>query len=89
MTPGSTVSRAVGVFLAGALLTLVAFMFDASPLFVPGLAFVVIGLAAPFLDLLLGVGDRISRIAEPQDYEYYPVRADELAGDERRGATGD
>jgi hypothetical protein len=49
----------------------------------------VIGLAAPFLDLLLAVGDRISRIAEPQDYEYYPVRADELPADERRGATGD
>ena len=49
----------------------------------------VIGLAAPFLDLLLAVGDRISRIAEPQDYEYYPVRADELPADERLGATGD
>jgi len=47
MAPGSTVSRAVGVFLGGALLTLVALMFDASPLFVPGLAFLVIGLAAP------------------------------------------
>jgi uncharacterized protein (DUF58 family) len=47
MTPGSTVSRAVGVFLAGALLTLVAFMFDASPLLVPGLAFAIIGLTAP------------------------------------------
>lgn len=39
----------------------------------------VIGVAAPFLDLVLAVGDRISRIAEPQDYEYYPVRAGELA----------
>lgn len=39
----------------------------------------VIGLAAPFLDMVLAVGDRISRIAEPQDYEYYPVRAGELA----------
>ena len=50
----------------------------------------VIGLAAPFLDLLLAVGDRISRIAEPQDYEYYPVRADELPREERgSAATGD
>lgn len=50
----------------------------------------VIGVAAPFLDLLLAVGDRISRIAEPQDYEYYPVRADELPREQRRGsATGD
>ena len=46
-------------------------------------------LAAPFLDLLLAVGDRISRIAEPQDHEYYPVRADELPGESRRDATGD
>jgi hypothetical protein len=35
----------------------------------------VIGLAAPALDLLLAVGDRISRIAEPTDHEYYPVRS--------------
>src|SRR3712207_7848325 len=38
----------------------------------------VIGLAAPFLDLMLAAGDRISRIAEPNDYEYYPVRAGEM-----------
>jgi hypothetical protein len=49
----------------------------------------VIGLAAPFLDLLLAVGDRISRIAEPQDYEYYPVRADELPPEEQRSAGTD
>jgi hypothetical protein len=49
----------------------------------------LIGIAAPFLDLLLAVGDRISRIAEPQDYEYYPVRAEELPREQRRGATGD
>lgn len=50
----------------------------------------LIGVAAPFLDLLLAVGDRISRIAEPQDYEYYPVRADELPREERpKAATGD
>jgi uncharacterized protein (DUF58 family) len=60
-TPGSTVSRAVGVFLAGALLTLVAFMFDASPLFVPGLAFVVIGLAAPAWIWLSARGARAVR----------------------------
>lgn len=33
-----------------------------------------IGLAAPLLDAVLGVGERISRIAEPTDHEYYPVR---------------
>jgi hypothetical protein len=37
----------------------------------------VIGLAAPFLDLLLAVVDRISRVAEPEDHEYYPVRSPE------------
>ena len=38
----------------------------------------LIGVAAPFLDVVLAVGDRISRIAEPKDYEYYPVRAGEM-----------
>jgi hypothetical protein len=61
----------------------------------------LIGAAAPFLDLVLGVGDRISRIVEPDDHEYYPVRSGteasmlrasgvspdepEAAGDEPRG----
>ena len=45
----------------------------------------VIGLAAPFLDLVLAVGDRISRVAEPRDYEYYPVRAGELGDAAERG----
>ncbi len=47
----------------------------------------VIGLAAPFLDLVLAAGDRISRIAEPNDYEYYPVRAGEMR-DELPGSGG-
>jgi hypothetical protein len=34
----------------------------------------LIALAAPALDLVLAVGERISRIAEPEDHEYYPVR---------------
>ena len=54
----------------------------------------LIGITAPFLDLVLAVGDRISRIAEPQDYEYYPVRAGELpeehpSGQRRAGPSGD
>lgn len=40
----------------------------------------LIGLAAPALDLLLAVGDRISRIAEPEDHEYYPVRSGSESG---------
>ena len=47
----------------------------------------VIGLAAPFLDLLLAVGDRISRIAEPQDYEYYPVRVEQTPPERREGTA--
>lgn len=34
-----------------------------------------IALAAPALDLLLRVGEAISRRAEPVDHEHYPVRA--------------
>ena len=34
----------------------------------------LIALAAPFLDAVLGIGERISRIAEPTDHEYYPIR---------------
>ena len=47
----------------------------------------VIGLAAPLLDVVLAVGDRISRIAEPEDYEYYPIRTGELA-EKGRGEGG-
>jgi len=36
-----------------------------------------IAAAAPLLDLVLAVGERISRVAEPVDYEYYPVRGEE------------
>jgi len=34
----------------------------------------VISAAAPVLDLVLAVGDRVSKLLEPNDYEYYPVR---------------
>jgi hypothetical protein len=37
----------------------------------------VIRLAAPALDLVLTVGDRVSRMVEPQDVEYYPPRLSE------------
>ncbi|MGK2956004.1 MAG: hypothetical protein ACSLFI_10090 [Solirubrobacterales bacterium] len=36
-----------------------------------------ISAASPLLDLVLAVGDRLSRIAEPTDYEYYPIRDQE------------
>ncbi len=38
----------------------------------------LIAMAAPALDLLLTAGDRISRIVEREDRDYYPVRS---AGD--------
>jgi hypothetical protein len=34
----------------------------------------LIRLAAPALDLVLAVGDRVSRVVEPEDVEYYPPR---------------
>jgi hypothetical protein len=34
----------------------------------------LLGIAAPGLSLVLAAGDRISRIAQPEDFDYYPVR---------------
>jgi hypothetical protein len=34
----------------------------------------LIRLAAPALNVVLAVGERISRIVEPEDHEYYPPR---------------
>lgn len=36
---------------------------------------VLIGAAAPALDLLLGAGDRLSRMVEHEDHDDFPVRA--------------
>jgi hypothetical protein len=36
----------------------------------------VIRLAAPGLNLILAAGERLSRIVEPDDPEYYPARAE-------------
>jgi hypothetical protein len=41
----------------------------------------LIGLAAPALNLLLAVGERLSRIVEPEDSEYYPVRSSITEGE--------
>jgi len=35
----------------------------------------LIRLAAPGLNLLLAVGERISRLVEPEDHDYYPPRS--------------
>ncbi len=34
----------------------------------------LIGVAAPFLNIVLAVGERISKLVEPEDTEYYPPR---------------
>jgi hypothetical protein len=34
----------------------------------------VIGAMAPVLDVVLAAGERLSRIVQPTDDEYYPVR---------------
>lgn len=46
----------------------------------------LIRLASPALDLLLAVGDRVSRMVEREDPEYYPPRTEgmELAAAPRR-----
>jgi hypothetical protein len=36
----------------------------------------VIRLVAPGLNLVLAVGERVSRIVEPDDPEYYPARVE-------------
>ena len=41
----------------------------------------VIRLMAPVLDVILLVGDRVSRIVEPEDFDYYPVRPVTESGD--------
>lgn len=35
----------------------------------------LIRLASPALGLVLAVGERISRLVEPEDHEYYPPRS--------------
>jgi hypothetical protein len=41
----------------------------------------LIGLAAPALNLVLAFGDRLSRVVEPEDSEYYPVRSSITEGE--------
>jgi hypothetical protein len=35
----------------------------------------LIRLASPVLTLVLAAGERLSRLVEPEDYEYYPPRS--------------
>ena len=45
----------------------------------------LIGLAAPALNLLLAFGERLSRVVEPEDSEYYPVRSTITEGEATDG----
>jgi hypothetical protein len=51
----------------------------------------LIAIAAPALNLVLAFGDRLSRVVEPEDSEYYPVRSGITEGDAaaRQAGTGD
>jgi uncharacterized protein (DUF58 family) len=57
-------SRAVGIALAGAALILAAFTFDASPLFVPGVGFALLGVLVPPWIWLAARGASVSRSLE-------------------------
>ncbi len=49
----------------------------------------LIGLAAPVLNLVLAAGDRLSRMVEPEDTEYYPVRSGLLETENEGAKTED
>ena len=49
----------------------------------------LIRLAAPGLNLLLAVGERVSRLVEPEDHEYYPPRPRDSADTPPRPSRGD
>ncbi len=68
--------RAAGVTLFGAILTLAALTFNSAPLFVPGVAFVVLGVVIPAWVVLCAQGARISReLALERTVEDEPVTA--------------
>ncbi len=49
----------------------------------------LIALAAPALDLMLNVGERVSRIVSPEDRDYYPIRPSEEAFQIQTALRGD
>ncbi|MGO9961645.1 MAG: DUF58 domain-containing protein [Solirubrobacteraceae bacterium] len=55
-------ARAVAVAVAGCVLILVAFTFDAAPLFVPGVAFTAIGVCSPAWIWATARGARVRRV---------------------------
>jgi uncharacterized protein (DUF58 family) len=70
------IRRAAAVAISGVVLTLVAFVFDASPLLVPSVAFVAIGVLAPLWVWGAALGGRAERIvAAERIVEDEPLRA--------------
>jgi uncharacterized protein (DUF58 family) len=78
--------RAIAVALSGCVLVLVAFVFDAAPLFVPGVALVLIGLVAPAWVWTCARGsDAQRRLSAERVVEQEPLEA---SIDVRRGRLG-
>ena len=48
----------------------------------------LIAIAAPALNLVLAFGDRLSRVVEPEDSEYYPVRSGITEGESAASQAG-
>ena len=48
----------------------------------------LIRLVAPGLNLMLAAGERVSRIVEPDDPEYYPARVEGVEGTVTPSVTG-
>ncbi len=49
----------------------------------------LIRLASPALNLVLAVGERVSRLVEPDDQEYYPPRASAPAAEAEQASTSE
>jgi uncharacterized protein (DUF58 family) len=78
--------RAIAVAIAGAVLLLVAFVFDAAPLFVPGVALSAIGLAAPVWVWICARGAHARRVLSTERIiEEQPLEA---GIEVRRGRLG-
>ena len=72
----SSPRRGIGVAAAGVILTLLAFTFDAAPLFVPGVAFALIGALVPTWVYLSASGAHVQRrLLADRAVEGEPVEA--------------
>jgi uncharacterized protein (DUF58 family) len=84
--PRMLARRAIAVALSGCVLVLLAFVFDAAPLFVPGVALALIGLLAPAWVWTCALGsDAQRRLSAQRVVEEQPLEA---SIDVRRGRLG-